>query len=1376
MTDEGEQTAEGRRSIRERLKRIGRIALRSALLTLTVLVVLVATALVSLVTIDLGPSVKRLAEEQGSKLIERPIHIGRLSFRLVTGKFVIENLTIEGLAPTDRPFLTTKRIDISLAWLPLLQREVMIESVEMSDWQMLVETFEHGHNFPKFTSDEPRRKGPISTTLREVRAGRGHFTFEDHGAPWSVVAPNINLQFHKVGFGANYRGTATFSQGTVTIQDYVPMRADFRTWFRLDDGMVRLDRIDLVTDGAKSVVDGWVDFTRWPEQQYRVRSRIDFPRMRELFFARETFRLSGEGTFNGTFHLYKGGRELKGSFDSPLAGFNDYRFPMLRGSLVWNPERFEVIEATSQFQGGTTEFRYLIAPLGVPQPAIAKFDATYDGVDLATFSDFMQMKGMRLNGRASGQNALEWPLGKFSERHMKGRMVVAAPQGVRVLTRELPATLRSSVPHPAGEAFPPLGYVPIAGDVNYELGPEWIDLGPSYVATPTSYVEFSGRTAYGERTMIPFHVTSADWQESDRLMAGVMTAFGHPTRAVPVNGAGSFDGVFLRSFGDPRIEGTFTGRNMRGWDTVWGDGRAKIVVENHYLDVSDAVMALGTAQMAIDGRFSLGYPRRDGGEELNARIRVTSFPVTTLKHAFSLDDYQIDGLMTGEYHLYGRYQRPFGFGKTMLADLTAYREPFDSATASLRFENTGIFFEAIEIGKGGGAIRGAALLGWDGTYTFNADARRISIESFSRLRFPRAPLTGLVEFSANGSGRFESPRYEVRARVNDLFVGDEGVGQLTGRISVRDQQLNLELEASSPRLAVSGAGHVALTESADGEISLRFTGTSLDPYVRILEPRLPGFTTAVASGTLKAAGQFSDIDRLVVDATIEQLDLRLFDYQLRTAADDPATPAREDLIELALDRHTVLLRQCRLAGVDTELDLGGSVALHDQRVALDATGKANLGILQGFFARQIRSSGAVDLAASLQGPLSQPVLSGRATIVNGRLRYLTLPHSVEAINGQVSFGGGNVRLEDVAARIGTGPVQFGGRVVLDGFFPRQFDLTMTGQDMLIRYPEDFRSRVDADLALRGDIKAPVLSGTITVEQGTYDRRFDPIPEFRPFAPGRTPEPAVPVRAAGDSLPLQLDIRITAPSTLRVDNNLAQVGASADLNLRGTYDRPLLFGRAEVERGYLFFEGRRYQVTLGTIDFTDPTRIDPFFDFEGETRVRTPGQTYRVGLRVSGTRQRMNWEFSSDPPLPEVDVLSLLLGDARSVENPELRALQSQEAYRLALVEERMARYLASSLSAEVGRAVEKTFGLDTFQVTPSLTDPSQSSRVNPGARLTLGKQISERVYITFSRSLTSAVRDQIILLEYDATDRVSWILTQNEDRTYSLDFRVRRTF
>ena len=59
------------------------------------------------------------------------------------------------------------------------------------------------------------------------------------------------------------------------------------------------------------------------------------------------------------------------------------------------------------------------------------------------------------------------------------------------------------------------------------------------------------------------------------------------------------------------------------------------------------------------------------------------------------------------------------------------------------------------------------------------------MESVKAMTYPQAPLTGLLEFNADGSGTFDVPRYQFRGRIRDLFVADEGVGEVTGRLDVR---------------------------------------------------------------------------------------------------------------------------------------------------------------------------------------------------------------------------------------------------------------------------------------------------------------------------------------------------------------------------------------------------------------------------------------------------------------------------------------------------------------------------------------------------------------------------------------------------------------
>jgi hypothetical protein len=1351
-------------AVRRRVKDVVRAGLVLA-------VILVAAAAATLV-VDLGPALRRLAETEGSRQIERPLHIARLGVHIGSGRFVVDGLHIAGKRPGDEPFFTARRISVGVPWWRVFRtREILIESVELSDWTMLVEDFrEGGNSFIRIPTRKKKAGGgdpSVRTTLKSVHAGRGRFTYIDHGT-WRTTAANLDIVVENRG--GRYLGRGSAKAGLVHIDDYLPMRADMRFTFEVKGGLVDFDRIDLFTDGARSLITGRVNIGRWPEQTYRVHSRVDLWRMREIFFAGESWRSRGEATFDGTFHLFKGGHRLEGDFASDLTFVNRLPFPRLRGSLVWEPERFDVTKAVAGFSGGQARFTYSMAPLGRPTPALARFDVDYAKVDLGQLSDLLALKGLRLEGQASGRNLLEWPLGGGWPQHRGGGVaVVTPPEGVTVLPRE-PAPWEASIHAEALAAGPEAHYsrtrrpMPVGGRFEYTFGPEWVDVAPSHLATERTYVEFEGRSAYAERARYPFYARSADWQESDRVLAAVLTAFGSATNVVAVGGHGEFRGVMLGAFRAPRIEGRFAGGAMRAWDVVWGDGSADLVIENGYVDVTGGRVVKDGGEVHADGRFSLGYPRADRGEEINARVRLVKRPLAQLRHAFELDDWPVNGNVTGEYHLYGRYQGPFGFGQMTITEGTAWGEPFEEATTPLRFEGSGVRLEGSRIRKGTGAITAAAHVLWEGRYSFNADGRRIPMEAVAAVRNERAPLSGLLHFRASGAGEFLLPRYEVHVGIDDLFVGDEGIGQAKAHLSVRERLLTIaELEIASPRLAVSGTGRVEMSETGDAELTFRVSDTSLDPYVRAFEPRLSPFTRAIASGSIRVVGQLYNPERLAVQARVESLDLRLFDYRLRN--DGP--------LQLAFDRNVARLERVGLVGADTKLELSGDIDVGRDRIDVKAGGATSLAVLQGFF-RDIRSSGRAELSAAIRGSIAKPVFSGSARIADGRIRYFGLPHSIQAINGRVGFTSDGIQMEDLTAEIANGQVRFGGGIELAGYTPGQLSLSALAENMELRYPEGVRSVVDADLQLVGTFAAPTVRGTVNVKSAVLRRRIDLTPGLLELVAGRGPAAEGGEGSGGGTLPLRFDLRIIAPSALRVDSNLAQIVASGDLTLRGDYSHPVLLGRTEIERGQALFEGKRY-VLRGLIDFNNPRRIEPFLDINAQTRVRAPGQTYNVELRLVGTPDQLEPQMSSDPPLPTVEILSLLFGDPSrtGAADPELGSLQRTETQgRLGY--SRLEQAVVGTLSGDVTRAVEQAFGLDTFQITPSLFDPYQ--RVQPTARLTVGKRISDRVYLTFSRSLNTPGGDQVLLLEYDQSERLSWIFSRNEDATYALDVRVRHVF
>ncbi len=317
----------------------------------------------------------------------------------------------------------------------------------MTDWRMHVETTASGTNFPSFRVG-PRGQSRWTTTLNYVRAHRGEFTFQDFGSNWGVVARNIDVVVEKPTPDARYRGTAKFTNGLTAIQNYVPFRTDMDSSFQLDGGRLIFDRMSLETEGTRSELIGDVNFGYWPELMLSMKSDIDLPRARELFFAGDTFSLTGKGKFTGTFHLFKElmpngqqrtGRELKGQFHTDVLGVNRYRFTDVRGDVRWTPEVLAVTDSRASVYGGTARFSYRMAPLNAKGVTPTNsFDTDYEGIDLLALSDLWQFDGIKLAGRISGTNLLEWPIRRYRDHTGGGSVRFTPPDESVLMTRDMP--------------------------------------------------------------------------------------------------------------------------------------------------------------------------------------------------------------------------------------------------------------------------------------------------------------------------------------------------------------------------------------------------------------------------------------------------------------------------------------------------------------------------------------------------------------------------------------------------------------------------------------------------------------------------------------------------------------------------------------------------------------------------------------------------------------------------------------------------------------------------------------------------------------------------------------------------------------------------
>jgi len=1344
-------------------------------------IAIVAGIVLTLVTIDVGRisvggrSLQTLAESQASKFLKRPMHIGQLVAFLRPGYYELRDVVIEGPTPADRPFFKAARIRVRLPWSSVFSRRLFVE-VELADWQMVVEGWPDGSRLPNLKAQPRPDRGPSSfTTTVRVSARGGQFIYDDHVNDWGVTAPNLSFDLVRAENIKSYVGTAEFKGGTVRFRDFLPMSTDFRTRYVLDGGVVRLQHIDLVTDGAVSHVNGYVNFNNWPEQEYNVHSTVQFARMRELFFAGEPWRLTGQGEFRGLYKFFKGGRELRGEFESAEAGIDigtsRWRFPRLHGALEWLPDRFRVTHADSAFLGGTMALEYGIERIGQAGGSLATFKADYTDVDLYGLTRQFNWTAVEPDGRMTGNVRMAWPNGRFGEGMQgEGHSIITPLDGASIATPEI-AFSGQPIPEEPGEfqKFRPLGRFAVGGDLTYRFSRRDLEFDESWVATPSTHVRFSGRARGGPADM-PMRATSHDWQASDRLFAAIMSQFSSPTGGIPVGGRGTFDGRLTESFTAPRIEGRFTGDAMRAWGVVWGSAAGDVVIKDSYLDIRNGRFENGRGGVIrTTGRYSLGYPRKDKGEEINSTVSVEQWPLADLRHAFGLDDWPVDGrLALAELTLRGGYETLQGDGRMRLEEGVAWDEPFEWATGDLVFEGNGLRVNRIAMAKGPGRVTGNAWLSWlDGTYSFAADGVGVPVESLANFKFQAMPLTGMLQFKARGAGEFAAPTFEFDARIADLYAGDEGIGEVRGRLTLRDKTITIDqLDAVSNRLQVFGSGTIERNEFSDAKLFFRFFETSLDPYLRFVAPAMSPYTRAIASGTVSVTGALADTSQLNVVAQVEDLRMTLLDYALRN----------DGRITLAFENDVFKVDRLKLAGQDTSLDVSGEVDAAAKRVNMAASGEASLAILQLFYP-DLNTSGGTRMNARLVGPFDAMALSGEATVTDGLFRHQALPHALRELNGPIRIEDSRVVVDGLRGQLGGGDVRFGGDITLGrGYQPEEFNLTADGTLMNLRYPADIQSTVNASLALRGPVTAPVLSGDVDVIKASYVPRIQAQTGLLGLAGGAVAAgPAPPIVEEPSGFPLALDIRVVAGVMPLIENSIATIYGSADIDVTGTLDRPIITGAIEIDRGEVFFSGNRLIVRPGSIDFTNPLRFEPFFDVEAFTRVRASGQSFDITVRATGTFDKIAPTITSEPWLSEWQAISLLLGEQPDVREAELQARGAPQELQAQALRTATVALLTSPISGTIGSVVERTLPIDTVQIVPLLGNEATLQQLNPAARVTLGKRLSNRIYLTYSRTFAAA-QNEVILIEFDQSDRVSWVLSRNEDRTFALDFRIRYVF
>ncbi len=608
---------------------------------------------------------------------------------------------------------------------------------------------------------------------------------------------------------------------------------------------------------------------------------------------------------------------------------------------------------------------------------------------------------------------------------------------------------------------------------------------------------------------------------------------------------------------------------------------------------------------------------------------------------------------------------------------------------------------------------------------------------------------GTLTFSGSADLAPEGIGFRGGAEASDVTLKAVSLGTLRSD-SIRyssgpDGELSLDIEA--PDLPASGSLRLPSAGERRLEIDLDLPDLDLERLRPLLPPgRLTGLKGRLA-GSLKGTVPVGAAGQPDLTARLDRLVLEAADLTLTNA----------EPVIVRIHEGQLWFGGTRFSGPGTDLSLSGAYDM--------GTLQAGAGSLSGRFDTRllnlvipgIETAGVAEIEIHATASEGDLAYRGRLNTTGTRIDHPGSPSPLENLNlTAVVSREGILKVHDLSFDFAGGKVTGEGGGRLRGIELVDLEVLFKGTAMHAEPFPDLRIFFDGEATFSAEGTSGRLSGRLDVLRAIYTREFG-LEGATGFGGARVTPPRVPIRDAGPSL--GLDIEIVAPEEVWVRNRSASVEGSARLRVTGTFSRPELTGRVTLFEGGSFqFRDVTYRSEGGGIDFDDPDVIDPLLDLRAATQVGD----YDITLHVLGRYSKPRFELTSEPALPQRDIVALLVTGDLYGES------MGPEASASFLAEQQVTTYLTAPLSETLGRTVGRALGLTTVQIEPQFVN----GRADPTARLTLTKRVSPELLFVYSNNL-GANQAEIYQFVYDVSRSWQFIGTRDLDSSYSGDIRFR---
>ena len=292
--------------------------------------------------------------------------------------------------------------------------------------------------------------------------------------------------------------------------------------------------------------------------------------------------------------------------------------------------------------------------------------------------------------------------------------------------------------------------------------------------------------------------------------------------------------------------------------------------------------------------------------------------------------------------------------------------------------------------------------------------------------------------------------------------------------------------------------------------------------------------------------------------------------------------------------------------------------------------------------------GRLSIDASATGTLEKPVFNGGVALDLAAIRFHDpdLP-GINHFLGDLRFSSAELTLHRFTGDLAGGPFSVTGRVRLDPLTNPVLDLALQSQGTLLARNDTLTLRADSGLRITGPVNKALITGKIGITKSRFFREIEILPIGLPGRPA--PKPANGwFELSTDTLPFRnwsYDVAIQTLEPFIVKGNLANGSIEGHLHLGGTGLAPTLEGTAHIENFVASLPFSQLTVEYGALYFSGNAPLNPTLDIHGSSRIRD----YNVNVYLYGTASEPQTLFTSEPSLPQEEVIALLATGATTRE-------------------------------------------------------------------------------------------------------------------------------